>query len=400
MKRKILFTIAFVLAMAVIAVLMLYQYVKSDPNMIMKKFARTVTVDQPEEISYKYTGKRLIGTDPIPEFKFTPEESAEYRFEITDMASEENVVLTMSVMDSNMSDYLVVSNNGDEGTEEDAAEAVAGDVYLQKARMCYIVIDAYSDTDDKETFSGSFTFKVSKAPDEEKKAVLTEDAPVTVNVREGEHTGVVFTPTQAGYYKFDADIVSKDEALGFAAVDAVTEEDNSEITVTDGICHLEADKEYFLWVSVSETSKKNSKVSLSGKLMATETLSGIGTAEVPEAVVIEFTPDTDGPLIIYSESEGDPEASLYDSNYFPLRSDKNSGGALSGNDKDFAMVFNAEAGKTYAICVEGDMTGCKVHVARYTGDGTSLGPDDIQTEDVTGSEEEAGTETDNTNEEE
>ena len=92
----------------------------------------------------------------------------------------------------------------------------------------------------------------------------------------------------------------------------------------------------------------------------------------------EYTADEDGTVAIYSVSEGDPDVCIYDTDGFPLRNDADSGAEISGNEHDFAVVIDAAAGDTYRIFVSGKFTECRVIRALYTGDGTSLGPDDIE----------------------
>jgi hypothetical protein len=105
-----------------------------------------------------------------------------------------------------------------------------------------------------------------------------------------------------------------------------------------------------------------------------------GTAEVQIAneSVIEFTADEDGLTVIYSVSDGNPDVTVYDADGFPLRNDNDSGAEISQNEHDFAVVIDAAAGDVYRIFVSGRFSDCRVIRARYTGDGTTLGPDDIE----------------------
>ena len=183
----------------------------------------------------------------------------------------------------------------------------------------------------------------------------------------------MFVPEETAYYDFDTDIVSKDAASGFSSIYGITAEDKTDMIVTDGICLMEAGKTYYVWVGVDETTKKRSRVELSCSRMASETAGGICSIDVSGKTVIEYTAEADMPLIISSSSDGDPDAALYDSEGFMLRQDDDSGGALSGNPKDFALGLQAEKGEVYRICVDGEFAQCTVNIQEYKGDG--MAPD-------------------------
>ena len=62
----------------------------------------------------------------------------------------------------------------------------------------------------------------------------------------------------------------------------------------------------------------------------------------------------------------------------PVKAFNNSVGTLSENKEDFALVLQAQDDVLYLIHVNGEFKECSVTIAEYTGDGTSLGPDDIK----------------------
>lgn len=132
----------------------------------------------------------------------------------------------------------------------------------------------------------------------------------------------------------------------------------------------EVGKTYYVWVGVDETTRKSSEVELSCRKMDSETASGLCSIEINGETVIVYTAEANMPLMISSSSDGDPNVVMYDNEGFMLRKDDDSGGVVSGNPKDFALGFNAEKGKTYRICINGEFTKCTVTVQEYKGDGT------------------------------
>ena len=103
-----------------------------------------------------------------------------------------------------------------------------------------------------------------------------------------------------------------------------------------------------------------------------------GSLKVEGETVIHFKPKKGANYAIYSVSDGNVNGAVYDENGFPLNKDNNSGGTLSENKDDFALVLQAKDKTLYLIHVSGEFKDCTVYIAEYTGDGTSLGPDDIE----------------------
>jgi hypothetical protein len=111
--------------------------------------------------------------------------------------------------------------------------------------------------------------------------------------------------------------------------------------------------------------------------MNTEAATEKGEVHIIGDTVIEFKPLESGNYAVYSVTEGDPKAIIYEKAGFPLRTDDDTEASLSDNPDDFAVVFTAEAGNVYRICVHGNFGEGSIIIAGYTGDGSSLTPDDI-----------------------
>ena len=237
--------------------------------------------------------------------------------------------------------------------------------------MYFAVVDVYSEeAKDLDSIENAFRFSVSKAGDEAPEALKTGEK-VRLTVKKDQQTCAMFVPEETGFYDFDTEIVSKDSASGFSSIYNITTEDDTDMIVTDGICSLEAGKTYYVWVGVDETTKKKSRVELSCSRMASETASGLCSIDVSGKTVIEYTTEADMPLMISSSSDGDPDVVMYDSEGFMLRQDDDSGEVAGGSPKDFAVGFNAEKGKKYRICIDGEFTHCTVIIQEYKGDGSA-----------------------------
>jgi hypothetical protein len=122
--------------------------VRNDPNLILKKIAKEMTAEDTVDVSYKYKSD-VIGRKMIPLFDFTPEESTEYTFTVSNIVSEDDVFISMEVADSHLNNYLVADNLNDPGGD------IEDTVFLPEKTNCYVIVEAIS-TDDRENYSGSF----------------------------------------------------------------------------------------------------------------------------------------------------------------------------------------------------------------------------------------------------
>lgn len=315
-------------------------------------------------------------------FVFTPAETAEYQFTLSDINCDEDISLSMIVMDENMSEYAGVSTaDADESSgasdpdQETADESLSCRVRLQKNSTCYIGIDAES-SENRSRYSWEYSFTVTKAPEDEKPVEISADKTVQITLKPDEKKSLLIIPEETGYYKFDAEIVSGSKS-GYAGVDSVTMDSNVEESVTEGLCMLTAGNEYYVWISAYDISK-TVKTDVSCRQIGYADFNSTAEVQISDEAVIDYTADEDGLAVIYSVSDGDPDVTVYDADGFPLRNDNDSGSEISENEHDFAVVIDAAAGDVYRIFVSGKFSDCKVIRARYTGDGTTIGPDDIE----------------------
>lgn len=378
MFRKVLTGIAIAIGVLFIGTMLFLRF-NGDPNFLLKKSAVVVKEGKAVKVSERYNSMVPV-SGRTNMFMFTPSETAEYQFTLSDINCDEDISLSMIVMDESMSEYAGVSS-ADADTDASGQDQEAGDgtlscrVSLQKNSICYIGIDAES-SENSSRYSWEYSLTVTKAPEEEAPAEITTDQKVRISLKADEKKCLLFTPAETGYYKFDAEIVAGSKA-GYAGIDSVTLDNNAEEAVTDGLCHLEAGQEYYVWVAAYDI-RKTAKADVSCRMIGSAAFDGTAEVQIANESVIEFTADEDGLTVIYSVSDGNPDVTVYDADGFPLRNDNDSGAEISENEHDFAVVIDAAAGDVYRIFVSGRFSDCRVIRARYTGDGTTLGPDDIE----------------------
>lgn len=375
MKKKILIIAAVIMVLMIATAAAWNLITERYPNLVMKMTAQRLKEDKSVDVNYDYI---VDQSQETLVYSFVPEASGEYKFVLTDITSDEGVIVLMSVMDKNLSDFIVVNNYADSEDAHGRPDVLEGDAFLQKGQKCYAVLDVFPDDDSIESYSGSFKITVSKITDEDKPVELKENESVELEVKSDEQKCAVFTPTESGYYMLDSTIVSEDASSGFSSIAAITAADNMKHYLTNGICTLDKGEEYYIWVTVSETGKKTSQVSLSCTKMSAVNVTGHCVLDITEPTVIEYRAQDDENLAVYSVSEGDPASLIYERPGFPLRTDDNSEVSLSDNRDDFAMVLTCERDTTYRICIYGDFTTCQVNLANYIGDGSTLTFDDIE----------------------
>ncbi len=380
MFRKVLKGIAIAIGVLFIGTMLFLRF-NGDPNYLLKKGAVTVKEGKTVQVSERYNSLVPV-SGRTNMFVFTPSETAEYQFTLSDINCDEDVSLSMIVMDENMSEYAGVSSADAEETgyssdqdQEEADGSFSCRVRLQKNSTCYIGIDAES-AENRSRYSWEYSLTVTKAPEEEKTAEITTDQKVRISLKADEKKCLLFTPEETGYYKFDAEIVAGSKS-GYAGIDSVTLENNAEEAVTDGLCHLEAGQEYYIWIEAYDI-RKTAKADVSCRMIGSASFDGTAEVQISGESVIDFKADDSGLAVIYSVSDGNPDVTVYDADGFPMRNDTDSGAEISENERDFAVVIDAAAGDTYKIFVSGRFSDCRIIRARYTGDGTTIGPDDIE----------------------
>ena len=392
MKKKIFIGLGILAALAIIAVFAIVSLLGNiDPNKLLRKYSTEMTLDEEYSANFQKLPDWMGEAACTGVFKFTPEESAEYTF--TAYCTEnKKVEMDMYVLDEEFSELLAADNYGGDEKNYAQSDSMEGTAFLTKGQMYYVAIEGYSEDENAlESFKDSFRISVTKRGDGTPAEVKAGET-VRLKLNKDQQACAMFVPEEASYYDFDTMIVSKDAGVGFSSIYGITSEDGKDELVFDGICFLEAGKTYYVWVSVDESTKSTSEVELSCGKMETLTASGICSLDVSGKTVIEYTADANVPLMISSDSDGDPNVAMYDSEGFMLRQDDDSGAVVSGNPKDFALGFHAEKKKVYRICVDGEFTQCKVIIQLYKGDGSA--PDSpAETEDEPQESDEAGSET-------
>ena len=378
---------------------MIFLRFTGDQNFVLRKSALPVSEGKEVKVSEIYSSIRHFrGNSRF--YEFTPAETAEYEFAVSDIKCDEGVTLSMIIMDESFAEYSGVSE-ADAARDEEYDGTLRCRVDLQKNTTCYIGIISES-SDNRNRYAWGCRLNVTKAPEDEKPQEIAEGQNVSMQLKADEKKSLLFAPKETGYYKFDAEIVSGSKS-GYAGIDSITLDDDEGVAVTDGLSLLTAGNEYYVWVSAYDISAK-AEAEVSCRMVGTASLDDSTEVQITDEAVIEYTADEAGTFAIYSVSDGDPDVCVYDADGFPLRNDSDSGAELSENEHDFAFVIDAAQGDVYRIFVSGKFEDCRVIRARYTGDGTSIGPDDIekiesapveQTEETDAAAAEAGAEEEN-----
>jgi hypothetical protein len=112
--------------------------------------------------------------------------------------------------------------------------------------------------------------------------------------------------------------------------------------------------------------------------MGVQKISGPGEIVITEDTLIEYHAENSGYMAVFSSSDGNPNALIYETPGIVLRTDEDGEDSISENDKDFAMVIGQKEGTVYSIAAYGDLgTECRVLILPYTGDGSTLTIDDV-----------------------
>jgi len=370
-----------IIAIAVIAMIALaFRIQQYDPVKMVEKRAEEIKEGETVEGQCEYDSRKASKKDGSVIFRFTAPENDEYTFKAEGLTAEKDLHFDLYVVDESLAEQVTASNySWDEDSE--VSDSIEASAFLNKGKVYYAALTAYPAEGSKDEYSAPFTFTLGKSSDVNKPAGIEAGGKVELNVVKDQKTCALFTPEESAYYNFDTVIVSKDASSAFSSVSEITADDGEMLSMTDGICRLEAGKEYYVWVSVNESTKGSSDVELSCKKLLTVEASGQCSLQMEGDSIIEYTAEEDGPMMISSSSDGDPEAVLYDSDGFMLRADDDSGEDVTGNGKDFALGINMKKGQTYRIHVSGKYAQCTVNITKYKGDGTAPDPDPAPVED-------------------
>ena len=376
MKKQFIIIAAIAILLSVFAYA--YDILRTDPNFVMKHASVHLTLDQSEDITYIYD-RRFIrtGRTYIPVFVFKPDESASYTFTLSDIGYDNiDADLVLNIMDEKMSDYMQVDtfNYDEDASGEDSPEAseiLSAPVFLTAKKPYFITVDVLPDSADISHFRGKFRITVTKTP-EEPETLLTEGEPQTVTVGISDQAVLHLRPAENGYYAFDCSIVSQNGSDGYSNIDSVTSSDSKEMKLYGDFCYLKANNDYYVRVSVDDIKSRSADVEVSCSRIRFVKLDTLSDLEISGRVLAACTAEETCRIVIYSESDGNPHGTIYDENGYPVGSDDDSGAVLSGHEGDFALVLNAEKGKSYALYCGGEYSKCRIKFGLYTGDGTSL----------------------------
>lgn len=372
--KKILKIIGVTLLVLVLVAIAMFVVLIRNPGLYLRLVSEKLSEDKAAEAFYNYDFDDTSRIKSIPYFYFTPSESGNYTFSAVDLESSDEVYLTMSVMDKDLDDYFIADNRDYEtgGQKDTMSDSTA----LQKSQTCYILFTVEPIDGDLAQFSGSFKVIVTKESDEGPPKLTTEES-VTIKVDAEGHACAAFVPPETGYYRFEHSIVSHDSTRGYSSISSITASNKRKVGVTNDISRLQKGKEYYVWATTNETNSRNSEIELWCLPMNTEEATGICALEIDGDSVIEYVAEKDCDLAVYTVSEGDPRLVIYEKDGFPLRNDDKTEASLSDNPDDIATVLRVEKGTKLRICVFGQVTGCRVVMTEYTGDGTSLTIDDL-----------------------
>ena len=359
MKKKAIVIIAVIAVLAAACTLIYYKFLR-DPNLAVKSKATEIREDEVKQLTFSCSGDDEVKS--LKPLYFVPAESREYRFSVTDIVSDGTAGVALYVADEDFADHLAIDNYSS-GKRDSEYEDLEGDSYLEKGKKYYIMT-VVKGSEETGEFDGSLNITVTKKPEDEEPAQLSENDRVTLTVKRDGQSCAQFSPLESGYFRFDTTITTGDAAAGFSSISSINSDEGRKIPITEGIAVLEAGKVYHIWVNVSETEVKKSEVELSCTRLNTLEASGTCETELEGVSLIEYTAEENGYTAVYSVSKGDPAALVFEKPGFAIRTDDNSA-LFSENEKDFAMVFKAERGRKYCIAVYGNIKECKVMTGPY-----------------------------------
>jgi len=364
-----------VLIAAVYAASFAVDRIMHDPNFEMRYLSKTIKLDETKKVSYESSWLNPGKTVHMPVLCFKPAESASYTVTISNIKSEKGVYLKLSVMDSELTDF-VYADNIPRGKEKNDDSEISGSAHLNKGKKYYIVTDAGGKLRRGST-SGSFEITVSKTPEDDGPDEIKEGETVSVTIEPNENASLSFTPETDGYYRFESVITGKRAVAGFSGIGSISSAGGEELDEFGGIAYLEAGTEYYVVVNTDEAENRKVKAAVSCTEVGQQTAEGHCTLDITGETVIEYTAGSTELTAVWSESEGNPYAVVYDEKGVPVGTDNSSGEAFSGNKKDFALVFQAKNHKKYHIFIGGRFDAGKISISSYTGDGTTLDPDSV-----------------------
>ena len=359
--------------------------IKRDQNFTMKFFSKNIKPDKPVAVKYQSDKKTLITKSSIPVFSFKPNESISYDVTLSNIKNDKGIELVMNVIDGDLTNYISADTASSRkkkdrfnGGHEDV---LTGSGILNKGKKYYIVIEPVN-ISESEYYTGSFDITVSKTPEAEEPEEIKPEEKIEISIDPGETTSVLFRPEENGYYRFESTIKGMRAMIGSSVTSSILTDSGKGVEMFGGISYLRAGNDYYVVVNTDESIKKRVHADVSCTKVEYMVQESYGTIEISAPTLIKYVSPVREIPAVWSESEGDPQSVVFDKQGIPVSTDNDSGGVLSTNEKDFALVFQAEKHKEYRIFVGGNFDMCKVNIGKYIGDGTRLGPDDVTLEIV------------------
>lgn len=170
-----------------------------------------------------------------------------------------------------------------------------------------------------------------------------------------------FLPNESGYYRLDVHCL--DSEHGIAVINAVLREGEDDIFGDTELYYMDAGSAYIIDYGVYESGTEEVDVCIDIEPISMIELGKKETVKTNQDMILIYTASKKEDLLVYSISDGDPTAVVYDEDFDIVAENSDAEGVFSDNDHDFAMYVPTEKGKEYIIVVdhvEGHM--CEVHL--------------------------------------
>ena len=371
-NKKWILAIAVIVLIILSGMLFFSCMLKHHPNMMLRYNTITLTEGEVKTVSYTYKNSSVNNGHSIHVFTFTPNETAEYTLSISNIKKADDIFLKVFMTDKDFNDYMNDDSAADGGDIEDSAT-------LNKGNACIIIVEADSEDENMGLdYEGSFDILIQKTSDAVDIPDIKVDETIKLNIKDEVMRAVRFIPEESAYYNFTPYIASKDDSMGTTYVTSIMGSDNKEVKNTQGVCYLKEGNEYYIWIKAQEINGKEAEVELSCAIAYTENVKGYGSYPIKGDTVMDLISETEGNILVYSKSDGEVSAVVFDERGYPIASDDGAGSVLSGNEGDFALVIQALKGEKYSLYIDGVFNECDIVITGYRGDGRSIGPDDAE----------------------
>lgn len=171
----------------------------------------------------------------------------------------------------------------------------------------------------------------------------------------------VFIPAESSYYSFDAHCL--DSEHGTAVIDTVLREGETDVSGTQGLYYMEEGYPYLIIYGAYETGTKEADVCIDIEAFDVVELKDQDMITTKKNVILKYTAKSNEAVLVYSVSDSDPRAVVYNQDYDVVAQNSDADGELSDNEHDFALLVYAEENKDYYIVVDHvEDNPCEIHV--------------------------------------